>query len=443
MRPGAGVSRSPVRRLAPNSAQVAFPPRLSSSRIVRTPALAYRDMRLLAASGAFDAVGFMGEHLVLGWLMLELTDSAFMVGAVLGIRMAPAFFLGAVAGALADIVDRRLTMILINGPLAATAATAGALFHFGVLEAWHLFVLAAAGGCMPPLKMTLQQSYVADVVGPANLLNGLAFLNIGTRGGGLLGTIALGFVLEHLGAGYAYFTMASTYLVTAGILAFTRGTSRPDAARPRAVGLRGLLHVVGEVVGNIARLAAELRRNRLLLTLAVTTMTVEFAGFSHFSLYPSLARDVLDVGAQELGFMNSARALGGVLSVIVVAVVGGQARRGLSYMFIMLAFGLGVIMFAFTSNFWLVLAFIAMVNGMASLLDLYSQSMMQTIVPFELRGRAAGAWVVATGTGPLGSLQIGALATSTTIAFALGANGAVLVVLAVLGLALLPTLRRL
>lgn len=403
-------------------------------------------MRLLTVAGVFDGVGFLGEHLVLGWLMLELTDSPFMVGAALGIRMAPAFFLGAVAGALADLVDRRAVMILINGPLAATAVATGALYHVGLLEPWHLFVLAAAGGSLPPLKMTLQQSYVSDVVGLPNLLNGLAFLNIGTRGGGFVGSFILGFVLEHLGADYAYFTMASTYLMTAGILAFTRSPvdaecagDRPTRA-PRVAGLAGLL---GEVVGKVARLATELRRNRLLLTLAITTMIIEFAGFSHFSLYPSLARDVLGVGPQELGYMNAARSLGGVLAVVVVAAIGVQSRRGLSYMAAILVFGLGVVLLGFIGNFWLALVAIAVVCGMASLQDVYSQSMMLTIVPSELRGRAAGAWVVATGTGPLGSLQIGALASSTTIGFALGANGTVLVVLAVLGLALLTNLRRL
>ena len=215
---------------------MAIPPRLSRFRIVRAPALAYRDMRLLTVAGVFDGVGFLGEHLVVGWLMLELTDSPFMVGAVLGVRMAPAFLFGAVAGALADIVDRRAVLILINGPLAATAALTGALYHFELLEPWHLFVLAAVGGSMPPLKMTLQQSYVSDVVGLPNLLNGLAFLNIGTRGGGFVGSFLLGFVLERLGADYAYFTMASTYLATAGVLAFTGGTHRAGTPMPAAAG---------------------------------------------------------------------------------------------------------------------------------------------------------------------------------------------------------------
>ncbi len=425
---------------------MALSPRLSRFRLGRAPALAYRDMRLLTAAGVFDGVGFLGEHLVLGWLMLELTDSPFMVGAALGIRMAPAFLLGAVAGALADIVDRRAVLILINGPLAATAAVSGALYHFNLLEPWHLFVLAVVGGSMPPLKMTLQQSYVPDLVGLPNLLNGLAFLNIGTRGGGFAGSLLLGFVLERLGADYAYFTMASTYLLTAGILAFTRGPAGADAGggrppRPRrAAGLGGVL---GELAGNVARLAAELRRNRLLLTLAGTSMIIELAGFSHFSLYPSLARDVLGVGPQELGYMSAARSLGGVLAVMMMAAIGVQSHRGVSYMAAIFVFGLGVVLMAFIGNFWLALVAITVVCGMASLLDVYSQSMMLTIVPSDLRGRAAGAWVVATGTGPLGSLQIGALASSTSIAFALGANGAVLVLLAVFGVLFLPTLRRL
>ena len=424
-----------------------LPQNLSRFRIVRAPALAYRDMRLLTMAGVSDGIGFLGEHLVVGWLMLELTDSPFMVGAVLGIRMAPAFLFGAVAGALADIVDRRAVLILVNVPLAATAAVTGALYHFELLEPWHLFVLAAIGGSMPPLKMTLQQSYVSDVVGLPNLLNGLAFLNIGTRGGGFVGSFLLGIVLERLGADYAYFTMASTYLATAGVLAFTRGVHRAadaDASvgRPNHTRAAGLAGVLGEVVSNVARLGTELRRNRLLLTLATTSMIIEFAGFSHFSLYPSLARDVLGVGAQELGYMSAARSLGGVLAVVALAAIGVQSRRGLSYMATILVFGLGVVLLAFIGNFWLALGAIVVVCGMASLLDVYSQSMMLTIVPSELRGRAAGAWVVATGTGPLGSLQIGALASSTTIAFALGANGAVLVMLAVFGLLFLPTLRR-
>ena len=70
----------------------------------------FHDFRLLLASALFDSMGFMGESVVLGWVILEMTDSPFMVGVAVGIRHAPAFFLGVVAGTVADIIDRRKLM---------------------------------------------------------------------------------------------------------------------------------------------------------------------------------------------------------------------------------------------------------------------------------------------------------------------------------------------
>ena len=80
------------------------------SKTVRSPAMRFHDFRLLLASALFDSMGFMGESVVLGWVILEMTDSPFMVGVAVGIRHAPAFFLGVVAGTVADIIDRRKLM---------------------------------------------------------------------------------------------------------------------------------------------------------------------------------------------------------------------------------------------------------------------------------------------------------------------------------------------
>jgi len=77
-----------------------------------------------------------------------------------------------------------------------------------------------------------------------------------------------------------------------------------------------------------------------------------------------------------------------------------------------------------------------------ALSDLFSQSLMQTIVPNALRGRAMGAWVVAIGTGPLGSLQVGALASALGVTFALMTNGVALVAIAASVTLLYPRLRR-
>jgi hypothetical protein len=94
-------------------------------------------------------------------------------------------------------------------------------------------------------------------------------------------------------------------------------------------------------------------------------------------------------------------------------------------------------------TFLLAVVAITLVSGLTALSDVFSQGLMQMLVPNELRGRAMGAWNVATGTMPLGTLQIGALAGALSVGFALVANGVGLVVLAVGGFALLSKFKRL
>ena len=118
------------------------------------PALSYRDLKLLGAASVFDSIGFMGENLVLGWLMLQLTDSAFMVGAVLSVKMTPSLILGPLAGTIADMVDRIILMRALNILLASLAAGVGILIFTDSLQVWHLFVVTPIGGAMATLYMT-------------------------------------------------------------------------------------------------------------------------------------------------------------------------------------------------------------------------------------------------------------------------------------------------
>ena len=399
-------------------------------RAVHAASLSYRDLRLLGASSVSDSIGFVGEDVVLGWLMLQLTDSPFMVGAVLGARMAPSFFLGALAGTIADMVDRLVLMRLLNLMLAAVAAGVGLLIFTDSVQVWHLFVLPPIGGALSTLHMVLRPSYVYDMVGPGRLLGGLAFIGVGRKAGGLVGSLIMGFLMASWGSDIAYFAIASSYLVSTSLLLLMRPRGPASSQEQR-------------VWQNLKRFGVEMRHNSPLLTLVIMTAMVEFAGFSSFVLFPSLARDVFEVGPQGLGVLGAFRSVGGIVALVVVAAIGDQQRKGLAYLVVLLVFGATVLLLGFASTFILAVLIVAAISSMSALSDIYSQSMMQVVVPDELRGRAMGAWLVAAGTGPLGALQIGALASAFTIGFALSANGVALLMLAALSLVLLPRLRRL
>lgn len=202
-------------RITPNSAAIV-------RNTLRAPALRYRDFRLLVAASFFDSIGFMGEQVVVGWLVLEITDDPFMVGIALGLRFAPFFFLGLVAGTIADMVDRRSLIRALNLAMTAVTCSVGALIYYDTLQVWHIFAFAVLGGCISALHQTSRQSFAFDVVGRQNLVSGLAYVSLGMRLGGLVGSLAAGYLIAGYGAASAYFLLAAGYLISVVMLSFIR-----------------------------------------------------------------------------------------------------------------------------------------------------------------------------------------------------------------------------
>lgn len=156
----------------------------------------------------------------------------------------------------------------------------------------------------------------------------------------------------------------------------------------------------------------------------------EALGVPHPTPLPSLARDVLGVGAGGLGALTAARSLGGILGVAMVSALGpppvggdpapphGARRRWRDSRNARGSLALGRVGGS------------AAVVNTAGLSDLLSQSLMPLTVPHDLRGRVGRAWVVAVGLTPLGQLQIGGLASVFGVGVALGTSGIALMALA-------------
>ncbi|PYM33342.1 MAG: hypothetical protein DME15_11515 [Candidatus Rokuibacteriota bacterium] len=189
-----------------------------------------------------------------------------------------------------------------------------------------------------------------------------------------------------------------------------------------------------------------MRKDRVLPALMLLTGAAEILGFSHQALLPSLARDVLGVGPEGLGVLNAARAVGGILGLVVVSMLGPVHGGGTLFLAVLLAFGASLVVLGlapYVMAFTGVVVVLVVVNASGALSDLLSQSLMQLSAPAELRGRAGGAWVVAIGLAPLGQLQIGALASMFSVSVALGASGLALAALAGAAALVFPRVRRL
>jgi MFS transporter, DHA1 family, staphyloferrin A biosynthesis exporter len=374
----------------------------------------------------------MGEVVVLGWLTLELTNSPFLVGVAMGMRMLPLFFVGVPAGALADRFPRHRLVMLTGVGQALTAAALGSFALLGTVGLGHVLVLTLAAGVLRGIEHAARQSYTHDVVGAGALMNGLAVLGVGMRAGWLVGSLGVGAVIAHFGTGIAYLAVALGFL--GGALALL-----PAAAPPRARSA-----AAGSLWRSALDFLVAVGRNRTLLVLMMLTAGAEILGFAHQALLPSLARDVLHRGPEGLGALNAARSVGGILG-LAAAFARGSAGGGAFFLAVLVTFGASLIVLGAAPHlvgFVGVLVVLTVVNAAGALADLLAQSLLQLSVPGHLRGRAGGAWVVAIGLAPLGQLQIGALASLFGVSIALGTSGLALAILAGTTALLFPRVRR-
>ena len=390
----------------------------------------HRDFNVLGLGTVLGSLAVTGETVVVSWFVLELTESPFMVGVVLGLHMVPNALFGIPAGVVVDIVNRPRFIAAINAAMAVPMAVLGLLIMNDAVEVWHVLALTFAFSTLLAFDYTARGSFVYDIVGPSAAIQGIAIMSLTGRVGRVVGSVAVGFIIAHLGVDAALFATAGFFVLTAIAMlgVRSRGQAAP-AARPSA--RRAFAEFVGEI-----------RTNRVLLTLVLTTGAIEILGFSHKVVLPSLARDVLEVGPEGLGIMNGVGSLGGILGIVFLSVKGDIGRKGVLYLLTVLAFGIGLLLLGFAASFLLALLVLMLLNAVMAITDTLSQGLMQLAVPNELRGRAMGSWMLALGAGPLGTLQMGALA-SVGVVLALSVNGLALVALAIAIAALSPLVRRL
>ena len=393
--------------------------------------LRFRDFRLFWASTFFYSVGTGMEHVAVGWLVFDITGSAFMVGVAAAARMAPLFFLGILSGAMADWLERRLFLLFSALGGVAVAAIMAMLLLSGDPPVWAVVVLVAAGGCVLAFTLTTRNAYTYDIVGSEHALNGLSLNQMAMQVGGIAGALASGALIELVGPGWQYLGVGGSYLGSALIL-LVIGRSARTAEPQREPVLRNL-------VGYIRFL----RENRVIMALMCLTSITEVLGFSHMTMLPVFAKEVLHVGPAGLGYLTAVRQAGGLLGLALLANLRDYRRKGLLMFIIATAFGIGLMGFSLSTALVYFIVVLAAVNACAMSVDTLYKTLMQSNVSDEQRGRAMGSWVLSIGVAPVGHLGVGGLATALGAQGALLVNGAMLAGVSLAAAIGLPKIRRL
>ena len=371
------------------------------------------------------------EHVAVGWLVFEITGSPFMVGVAAGARMAPLFFLGILSGAMADWLERRLFLLFSALAGVVVSLIMAAMLLSGDPQVWAVIGLVAAGGCVFAFTLTTRQAYTYDIVGPEHALNGLSLNQMAMQAGGIAGAIAAGTLIETVGPGWQYLAVAASYLGSAAVLLVIGRSARVERPQREPVlqNLVGYIHF--------------LNQNRVLLVLMCLASITEVFGFTHMTLLPVFAKEVLHVGPAGLGYLVAVRQAGGLLGLALLANLRDYRRKGFLMFIVSGAFGLGLMAFSVSSALVFFIIVLTVVNACAMAVDTLYKTLMQTNVPDEQRGRAMGSWVLSIGVAPVGHLGVGGLAAALGAQGALLVNGAVLAGVSLVTFIGLPKIRRL
>lgn len=394
-------------------------------------ALRHRNFRLFTAGQSISLIGTWMQRVAVGWLVYRLTGSAFYLGLVGFLSQAPAFLLAPFAGALADRVNKHRLVIATQLAGMVQASLLAALVVSGRVEVWHILVLMTWQGAVVGFDTPARQSFLLDMVGDrADLPNAIALNSSMFNAARLVGPAIAGVGIGAAGVGAVIVFDAVSYVAVLASLVMMR-----LPARPRVHARARMLDHIRE--GFDYAFGFTPIRSILLMVATVSLIAVPFT-----VLLPVVAIEVLDGGAETLGFLMSATGLGALGGALYLAT--RSTVRGLGRVIVAGAvlFGVGLIGVAFSRTLILSLALLmlagfGMMTQMAS-----SNTVLQTLVDDDKRGRVMSLYSMAfLGTAPLGSLLAGSIAARFGAPVVIGAGGAGCIIAAGVFGAHLPALR--
>jgi MFS family permease len=391
-------------------------------------------------SAAFEVPGFVWlwsasllswmawilQSLAQGWLVLQLTNSAFWVGAAVGIRGVSQVVLAIPGGALADRLDRRTLVLASQGLSAAVAITMTALVLTDGIRLWHLLAFMALNGLVGALERPAINGLLYDVVGATRLLNASAFRFLGSSAIQIASALLGGTLLSLLGAGQNFLAASLAYVAGALCVArVTRSAPRARFSESFAETIRGGLRYMRQ---------APSLRHLLLLSVAI-----EGFGFAYLSMLPVMARDVLQIGGLGYALLWATAGVGQFIAAVAATFRGYPNNKARTMAAAAVAFGVCIVGFGLAR--WLPLSFVlvAAIHVMGTTYDVTIYTVLPLVANDAMRGRVLGLYASTLGLNQLGGLAVGTAAALIGGPGAIVAAGAITMVCAV---ALFPGARR-
>ena len=348
-------------------------------------------------------------RLAMGWLTLTLTDSAFLVGLAAGLEGVGKVGFGLFAGVIVDRMNKRTVLMVAQVKSGLAWLALRTLLVIEQIAVWHILLVALVQGAADALAGSSANTMVYQVVGRARVMNASAGTLLSFNLARISGSALAGWLIVRWGMGACCLAVGAIACLAVLPALGIRGQFNSTAARePFWTSLTDGLRFAWRS-GSVRRLL-------------MLSIMVEMFGFAHYVMVPVIARDVLRVGAAELGVLSAAAGVGALFAIVAVAALGDFKNKGGLLMWVTGSAGLLLIAFGFTPWYWLSLALATLLGAMLTAYDVLMHVLFQLLSSDAVRGRVFSIYVLTFGFHPLGGVLAGSLAAlaGAPVAVALG-----------------------
>lgn len=389
-----------------------------------------RDLRVIVLGSFLSSMGSQATLVALPYQLYVQSHSAFLVGLLGAVELAPLVGSALLGGAIADRMDRRRVLLLDQIGLVLTAAGLALAAFLGHPPLAALYVLGAILAGFTSLQNVATNSLIPNLVSPPRLRSALA-LNYGLyQLTMVIGPALGGVVISAFGVQWAYLADAVSCLAV--VLAVTAIAAQPPPPE----------HEHDTIGRSIAEGLRYVRGNRALLgSFAIDLVAMTF-GMPR-ALFAVLSVSVYHAGAGGTGALYSAVSAGATVAALTTGWLTHARRLGLVVIWAVVVWGVAIALAGVAGSLWLAALLLAVAGAADSVSAVSRTTINQTITPNHMRGRMAAVYALVVTSGPrLGDIESGAVAGAAGARFSVVSGGVACVIGVIAVVLAFPALAR-
>lgn len=377
-------------------------------------AFQYPNFRLLWAGACTSTVGTWMQEIAQNWLVLQITNSPFLLGLDAFLGDIPIFLFSLVGGVLADRMDRRKLLMMSQIIQMTSALTLSALIATGHIRIWHILLSSFVVGTAQAFGGPAYSALVPSLVEKEDLPNAIALNSIQFNTARVIGPVLGGLALKYVGASWCFGLNALSFVAV--MISLVRLKINFNPPRTGESILTGMKQGIGFI-----------RKQGAMETLVGIAFCMTWLAIPMITFLPVFARDVFHKQEMTYTLFLVVSGLGAITGGLTVAALGNVNNKGRIALSMLIALGAGITGFSLSHSVAMSCLLLFISGAVMMCAFAMISSLVQLITPNDMRGRVMSVYNVAFRGGmPFGSLTTGRLVPIFTAPNVLSVNGLIL-----------------